>query len=233
MIAILGKDATAGLVSLLVLWPLLVFTEILRVGGLDLGLVLVNSCFILVLTIGSVLANEIEEETNGGYRIFDGLPARRAEIVSAKFAGALLLALAFAATHMALVEIWGTEPDQTRHIRTVVLSSGALSLIIVGVLYVGVFSLGLAKAVAFLGISLWLVSATFIISVTFLGWNVDSSLGGVVEVVGRADHAVILSVGLLFYGLSWLIAVRCFSFGFGEALRRRRLIGRATSPECS
>jgi hypothetical protein len=229
MIAILRKDATAGLVSLLVLWPLLAFTEILKVGGLDLGLVLVNSCFVLVLTIASVLVNEIEEETNGRYRIFDGLPAKRSEIVGAKFSGALLLTLTFAASHMALVAVWSTEPDQIRHIRTVILSCGVLSLIAVGVLYVGVFSLGLAKAVAFLGISLWLVSATFIVSVSFLGWNVDSTVGGVVEIVGRADHAVIFTVGLLFYGLAWLIAVRCFSLGLGEPLRMPRLMGAATS----
>ncbi len=225
MIAILSKDATAGLVSLLVLWPLLAFTEILKVGGLDLGLVLVNSCFVLVLTIGSVLVNEIEEEANGGYRVFDALPARRAEIVGAKFAGAMLLTLAFAASHTVLVAVWGTELDQLHHIRTAILSGAVLSLIVVGVLYVGVFSLGLAKAVSFLGISFWVVSATFIVSVTFLGWNVDSSVGGIVEIVGRADHAAILTVGLLFFGLAWLTAVRCFRFISDEVFRRPRWVG--------
>jgi len=225
MIAILRKDATAGLVSLLVLWPMISLAEILSVGGLDLGLVLVNSCLVLLLTVGSVLVNEVEEETSDGYRMFESLPVRRAEIVRAKFSGAFMLTLAFATSHMVLVAVWGTDPEQIHHIRTAIFSTGVLSLVAIGVLYVGVLVLGLARTVATLGASLWVVSAGFIVSVTFLGWNVDSSVGGLVETVGRADHAVILSVGLLFYGLAWQTAARCSSFAFVDALRRSRSVG--------
>ncbi|MFC1662041.1 ABC-2 transporter permease, partial [Gemmatimonadota bacterium] len=159
MIAILRKDAAAGLLPLLVLWPVIAIAEILKVGGMDLGLVLFNSVLLVLLTVGSVLVNEIEEETNGGYKVFAGLPTHGAEIVSAKFLGAFLLTLAFATSHLAMATLWCTDPDRAFHIRTAILSSGVLSLSIVGVLFVGVFSLGLAKAMSVLGISFWLVSA--------------------------------------------------------------------------
>jgi hypothetical protein len=209
----------------LVLWPTITLAEILSVGGLDLGLVLVNSCLVLLLTVGSVLVSEIEEETNDGYRMFEGLPVRRAEIVGAKFSGAFLLTIAFATSHMVLVAVWGTDPEQMHHIRTAIFSTGALSLVAIGVLYVGVLVLGLARTAATLGASVWVVSTGFIVAVTFLGWNVDSSVGGLVEIVGRADHAVILGVGLLFYGLAWLTAAHSSSFAFGDALRWRRSVG--------
>ena len=215
ILAILRKDAPAGLLPLFVLWPVVAIAEILKVGGLDLGLVLINSVLLVLLTVGFVLVNEIEEETNGGYRTFDGLPAKRAEIVSAKFLGAFLLTLAFAGSHFVLVTLWCTDPDRSYHIRTAIVSSFALSLSILGVLYVGVFALGLARAMSFLGISFWLVSAVFIVMVTFLGWNVDSTVGGLVEMVGRTDHLVALSVGLLVFGLAWLTAVGLFRVGSG------------------
>jgi hypothetical protein len=215
MIAILRKDAAAGLLPLLVLWPVIAIAEILKVGGMDLGLVLFNSVLLVLLTVGSVLVNEIEEETNGGYKVFAGLPTHGAEIVSAKFLGAFLLTLAFATSHLAMATLWCTDPDRAFHIRTAILSSGVLSLSIVGVLFVGVFSLGLAKAMSVLGISFWLVSAVFIVTVVFLGWNVDSTVGGLVEVVGRADHMVTLMVGLILYCLAWLTAVGLFGVGSG------------------
>lgn len=213
MMAILRKDAAAGLLPLFVLWPVVAIAEIVKVGGLDLGLVLFNSVLLVLLIVGSILVNEIEEEINGGYRTFDGLPANRAEIVSAKFLGAFLLTLAFATSHFVLATLWGADPNRAHHIRTAILSSGVLSLCIVGVIFVGVFALGLARAMSILGISFWLVSAVFIVMVTFLGWNVDSTVGGLVEGVGRADHLVTLSVGLLLFGLAWLTAVGLFHHG--------------------
>ena len=210
MIAILRKDAAAGALSLFVLWPVVAISEILNAGGLDLGLVILNSVLLILLTVGSVLVNEIEEEKNGGYRTFDGLPAIGAEIVGAKFLGAFLLTLAFATSHLVLATVWCTDLARAHHIRTAIFSTGALSLVLVGVLYVGVFSLGLARAMSILGISFWLVSAVFIVMVTLLGWNVDSTVGGLVEVVGRADHLVTLAVGSLFFGLAWLTATGLF-----------------------
>ena len=229
MIAILRKDAAVGLVCFFVLWPLLIGAELVSVGGLDLGLVLINSCFVLVFTVGSVLINEIEEETNGEYGIFDGLPVRRIEIVGTKFGGPLMLTFAFACSHWGLATFWGTQPEQAYHVRTVILASGVLTLMVVGVLYVGVFSVGLAKTVASLGISFWTVSASFIVAVTFLGWNADSAVGGVVEFVGRTDHGVLLLVGFLFYGLAWLTAVRCHSSRLAEVIRTRGWLGALVS----
>jgi len=205
--AILEKDARTWLLPLFVLWPVVVFAEIFKVGGLDLGLVLLNSLLLVFLTVGSVLANEIEEESNGGYRIYRGLPALGTEIVTAKFLGAFLLTLAFTGSHFVLANSWCADPDRVHHIHTAVLSSGVLSLTILGVLFLGIFTLGLAKAMSVLGISFWLVSAVFILLVTILGWNVDSTVGGFVEIVGRTDHMVTLAVGLLFYGLVWSMAV--------------------------
>ena len=212
MIAIIRKDAVAILVSLFVLWPVIVFTEILKVDGLDLGLVLINSCFVIVLTIGSILVNEIEEEINGGYKIFNGLPVRKVEIVNAKFLGAFILTLAFVTSHFILATFWSTDPDQMPHIQTVLVSSGVISLSVVGVLYVGVFVFGLTRAVSYLGVSFWIASAGFIILTIIFRWNVDSIMKGLVQTVGRADLFVTLSIGLLIYGLTWLIAIRFFGF---------------------
>ena len=210
MVAILRKDAAAGLLSLLVLWPVVAFAEILKMGGLDLGLVLFNSCLVILLTLGPALVNEIEEETNGGYRALDGLPAKRAEIVSATFLGAFLLTLAFATSHFALATFWSTDSDRAHHIHTVIISTGALSLSVLGIMYVGVFAFGLARAMSVFGISFWAVSAAFIVTVTLLGWNVDSAVGDLVEIVGRAGHLVTLSVGLFFFAFAWLTAVSLF-----------------------
>jgi len=219
MIAILRKDAPANLVSLVVLWPLIAFAEILIAGGLDLGLVLINSCLVVVLIVGTVLVNEIEEETNGGYRVFDGLPAKRTEIVNAKFLGTLLLTLGFTSTHYLLVTVWPVSLDQSPHIHTVIISSGVIALSAAGLLYTGVFLFGLSRAVSFLGISFWIVSATIIILVIVFGLNVSSVTGGFIQTLGRTNRLITLSIGLSIFGLAWLIAVRFVSYDFNRLFR--------------
>lgn len=216
MIAILKKDAPANLVSLAVLWPLIAGAEILMAGGLDLGLALINSCLIVVLIVGSVLVNEIEEETNGGYRIFDGLPARRAEIVNAKFLGALLLTLGFTSTHFVLATVWPVDSDQSPHILTVIISSGVIALSAVGILYVGVFLFGLSRAVSFLGISFWIVSATTIILAIVFRLNIGSVMRGFIQILGRTNRFITLFIGLSVFALAWLIAARFASIDFSR-----------------
>ena len=216
MIAILRKDAPANLVSLVVLWPLIAFAEILIAGGLDLGLVLINSCLVVVLIVGTVLVNEIEEETNGGYRIFEGLPVKRVEIVNAKFLSALLLTLGFTSTHYLLVMVWPVAPDQSPYIHTVIISSGVIALSAAGILYIGVFLFGLSRAVSFLGISFWIVSAIIIILAIVFGLNVSSVMGWFIQTLGSTNRLITLYTGLSVFGLAWLVTVRFVSLDFSR-----------------
>jgi ABC-type transport system involved in multi-copper enzyme maturation permease subunit len=217
--AILRKDAPANLVSLVVLWPLIAVAEILMAGRLDPGLVFINSGLIVILIVGSILVNEIEEETNGGYRIFDGLPARRAEIVNAKFLSALLLTLGFTLTHYVLTTAWSVNPEQSSHVLTIIVSSGVIALTAAGLLYVGVFLFGLSRALSFLGITFWIVSAIVIILAIVFNVNVNQAMRGVMQTLGRTDRMITVSIGLSVFIMAWLIAIRFVSVDFSQMFR--------------
>jgi hypothetical protein len=211
VIAILKKDAPANLVSLIVLWPLITGIEFLLAGGLDTGVVLINSCLITVLIVGSILVNEIEEEANGGYRIFDSLPTRRAEIVHAKFLSVLFMTIALASTHYLLASVRPMDPRQSSTVLMVVISSGVITLGAAGFLYIGVFLFGLSRAVSIIGISFWIISAILIILAVAAGLNVGSLIRSLVQTLGRTNRFLILAVGLSVFALTWLIATHAVS----------------------
>ena len=216
MIAILRKDAPSNLVSLAVLWPLIAGAEIVMAGRLDAGLVLINSCLIVALIVGSILVNEIEEETSGGYRIFDSLPTKRSDIVNAKFLGALLLTLGFTSSHYVLAAVWSVNPEPSPQIPTMIVVSGVIALSAAGILYIGVFLFGLSRAVSFLGISFWFVSAVIIILAIVFGLNTSSVTRGIIEILGRSNLVTTASFGLIAFATAWLISVRFAWFDFNR-----------------
>jgi ABC-type transport system involved in multi-copper enzyme maturation permease subunit len=216
MIAILRKDAPANLFGLAVLWPLIAGAEILMAGRLDPGLVLINSCLIVALIVGSILVNEIEEEANGGYRIFEGLPMKRSDIVNAKFLGALLLILGFTSSHYLLATVWSADREMPPQILTMIVVCGVIALSAAGLLYIGVFLFGLSRAVTFLGISFWFVSAVVIILAIVFGLNTSSVTGGIIQTLGRTNRMITASIGLIVFATAWFISARFAWFEFNR-----------------
>jgi len=107
--------------------------------------VIIGGVLILLLVFGAIFLNEQYEEKHKGYDLLAILPLTTREIVAAKF---LLVLLANAIFTGFLVLIFSFSDARTEELlaaRSYILLCGCCSLVLAGILYIGILGLGYTK----------------------------------------------------------------------------------------
>lgn len=188
--------------SLIVVLRLIIGSELSTV------FVIISGILVFVLVFGSTFTNEQYEEKNKGYMFLDTLPITAREITKAKFA-LVLLAVGLCVGLLLILISLSDSPGETAAIaRSYVLFMGAVSLILAGVNYIGIFAMGFTKYLVVVGVGWVTLSlAPMIILRTYEG-RMDVFRKNVLNFFIGIDWLVMIPSALVVYFILMLAAAK-------------------------
>ena len=139
---------------------LIVVLRLITGRELSTVFVIISGILVFVIAIGSTFTNEQYEEKNKGYMFLDTLPVSAREIAEAKFALVLLTVGLCVGLLLILISLSSSPRESADVARSYVLFTGIVSLILAGVNYIGIFTLGFTKYLVLVGVGWVTLSLT-------------------------------------------------------------------------
>jgi hypothetical protein len=187
---------------------LIVVLKLLTGKELSTVFVIISGIVVFVFVFGATFTNEQYEEKNKGYMFLDTLPVTAREIVEAKFALVLLAVGLCVGSLVALISIAGSTPQSTAAARSYVLFTGVVCLILAGVNYIGIFTLGFTKYLLVVGVGwLFLSLVPMIILRTYQG-RMDNLRETILNFFVAIDWLVVIPSALVVYFILMLVAAK-------------------------
>jgi len=193
---------------LVIIAMLIVILRIITGSELSPVFVIISGIFVFVLVFGSTFTNEQYEEKNKGYMFLDTLPVTAREIVEAKFVLVLLAVGLCVGSLVILISLSGSAPEMAAVSRSYVLFTGVVCLILAGVNYIGIFTLGFTKYLLVVGVG-WFTLSLFpmIIMRTYQG-RMNVLRETVFDFFTWIDWLVMIPLALVVYFILMLVAAK-------------------------
>lgn len=131
-----------------------------RLTGPDpftLNFVFTLAPYLFFVVLGAVYIHEQMEEKTNGYAFLQLLPIEASDIVVAKFVLVFLSILIYVAFHCAAFTKISSDPSYWRPSCSFLIINGNICLVLIALLYVGIFRYGYAKVVKYF-VFIWLVT---------------------------------------------------------------------------
>ncbi len=107
--------------------------------------IMLSSPLLLLLVLSSVITHERAEDKYNGYTFLQVLPLKASEIVGVKFLLMLLIDAAASFLILLLIPLIFETPVKTAVANGVILLIGNFSLLVVAMIYLGIYALGFTK----------------------------------------------------------------------------------------
>lgn len=160
-----------GLFYLGYILPFLLFSTLYWISekeAVDAGFVAVQLFWMWVFASGSISTSEQYEMKHNGYAFLEKLPLTDREIVTSRFLLVFFAILSLVIFNMFLFSFFKVSPSHLKLIRVFVLISGSFSLLLAGLLYLGVFKFGFSRMLKYFWIIAFAGAAIMIGSIEFL-----------------------------------------------------------------
>ena len=187
---------------------LIVVLRLITGRELSTVFVIVSGILVFVIAFGSTFTNEQYEEKNKGYMFLDTLPVSAREIAEAKFALVLLTVGLCVGLLLILIFLSSSPLESAEMARSYVLFTGVVSLILAGVNYIGIFTLGFTKYLVLVGVGWVTLSLTPMIILRTYEGRMDVLRETVLNFFAGIDWLVVVPSALVVYFLLMLVAVK-------------------------
>ena len=170
--------------------------------------VIISGIFVFFLVFGSTFTNEQYEEKNKGYTFLDTLPVTAREIVEAKYALVLLAVGLCVGFLVILISLSGSAPETMAIARSYVLFMGMICLILAGLNYIGIFTLGFTKYLIVVGVGWFTLSLIPTIILRTYQGRMDALKDSVFDFFTGIDWLVVIPLTLVVYFVLMLVAAK-------------------------
>jgi hypothetical protein len=170
--------------------------------------VIISGILVFLLVFGSTFANEQYEEKNKGYMFLDTLPVTAREITEAKFALVFLAVGLCVGSLVILISLSGSAPETITVARSYVILTGLICLILSGVNYIGIFTLGFTKFLVVVGVGWFTLSIVPIFLLRTYQGRMDVFRESVLSFFSGIDWLVIIPLTLVVYFILMLVAAK-------------------------
>lgn len=174
----------------------------------DAPVVLISGVLIFMLVFGSVFLNEQYEEKHKGYDFLDVLPVNAGEIVSAKFGLALVTVMAVEGYLLLLFSVSKVAPNDWNLVRSYILMSGVVCLILAALSYLGIFSFGYTKFAMIVMSFIVLLGFVPILIMKFYRDNLDVLIENILDSLRHVNWLVVIPLVLIGYFCLMFIAIK-------------------------
>jgi hypothetical protein len=190
---------------------ILILTAILRVtlGNENiLPLVLISGVLIILAVFGPVFFNEQYEEKHKGYDFLDILPVNASEIVLAKFGLVLVTVVAIAGYLLLLFSVSKVAPNDWVLVRSYILMSGVVCLLLAALSYIGIFSLGYTKFAMIVMSFFVLLGFVPILIMKFYRNNMDVLIENILAFLRDVNWLAVTPLVLIGYFILMFVAIK-------------------------
>ena len=190
---------------------IVILTAILRIAlGNEhvVPLVLISGVLVLMLVFGPVFFNEQYEEKHKTYDFLDILPVNASEIVSAKFGLVLVTAAATLCCMLLLFSVSKVAPNDWVLVRSYLLMSGTVGLLLAALSYIGIFSLGYTKFAVIVMTFVVLLGFVPILIMKFYENNMTVLVENILTFLRGINWAAVLPLALVAYLGMMVIAIK-------------------------
>ena len=170
--------------------------------------VIISGIFVFFLVFGSTFTNEQYEEKNKGYTFLDTLPVTAREIIEAKYALVLLAVGLCVGFLVILISLSGSAPETMAIARSYVLFMGMICLILAGLNYIGIFTLGFTKYLIVVGVGWFTLSLIPTIILRTYQGRMDALKDSVFDFFTGIDWLVVIPLTLVVYFVLMLLAAK-------------------------
>ncbi len=170
--------------------------------------VLISGTLILMLVFGSVFLNEQYEEKHKGYNFLDTLPINADEIVSAKFGLVLVTVIILASYLLLLFSVSKVAPNDWILVRSYILMSGVVCLMLAALSYLGIFSFGYTKFVMIVMSFIVLLGFVPILIMKFYRDNLDVLIENILSFLRHVNWLAVIPLVLIGYFCLMFIAIK-------------------------
>lgn len=187
---------------------LIVVLRLITGRELSTVFVIISGILVFVIAIGSTFTNEQYEEKNKGYMFLDTLPVSAREIAEAKFALVLLTVGLCVGLLLILISLSSSPRESADVARSYVLFTGVVSLILAGVNYIGIFTLGFTKYLVLVGVGWVTLSLTPMIILRAYEGRMDVLRENILNFFAGINWLVVIPPALVVYFLLMLAAAK-------------------------
>lgn len=190
---------------------ILILTAILRVtlGNENiLPLVLISGVLIILAVFGPVFFNEQYEEKHKGYDFLDILPVNASEIVLAKFGLVLVTVVAIVGYLLLLFSVSKVAPNDWVLVRSYILMSGVVCLLLAAISYIGIFSLGYTKFAMIVMSFFVLLGFVPILIMKFYRNNMDVLIENILAFLRDMNWLAVTPLVLIGYFILMFVAIK-------------------------
>ncbi len=187
---------------------LIVVLRLITGRELSTVFVIISGILVFVIAIGSTFTNEQYEEKNKGYMFLDTLPVSAREIAEAKFALVLLTVGLCVGLLLILISLSSSPRESADVARSYVLFTGVVSLILAGVNYIGIFTLGFTKYLVLVGVGWVTLSLTPMIILRTYEGRMDVLRENILSFFTGINWLVVIPPALVVYFLLMLVAAK-------------------------
>lgn len=148
MFGIVKKDCFFYLLAIFVIMPLVLLAEGIACKNISPAiLLLMNGFLIHIYLLGPVIIVEQQEDKDTGYAFLSRLPLLKTEIAAAKLFNPVCAYLVITCAHIGFLELIKLNDTEARLFSSILAYNAMLGIIIVELLYFGIFLLGLNRCV--------------------------------------------------------------------------------------
>lgn len=162
-------------------------------------LVLISGMLVFLTVFGPVFFNEQYEEKHKAYDFLDTLPVNASEIVSAKFGLVLLTVVATVGYLLLLFAVSKVAPNDWILVRSHILMSGAVCLLLTALSYIGIFSIGYTKFVMIVMSFFMLLGFVPVFIMRFYRDNMDVLIENVLAFLRNVNWLAVIPLVLIAY----------------------------------
>ena len=177
MFNIMKRSYRIFLVYFLFLIVILTAVRFLLGKELNILFTLLTGVALFMYTLGSLLSSEQVEEKNHGYAILSVFPVSSLEITAAKFLLPLVSSFTLTTSLILLFATFAAPAQDMLLVRSYFLLAAAAGLLVAGLMYIGIFSIGYTK---FVVVVLTITTALGLVPMLLLKRNRDNT-GEVIE----------------------------------------------------
>lgn len=190
------------------IYPLFNHDRLTGPDPLTLNFVFTLAPFLFFVVLGAVYTHEQWEQKSNGYAFLRTLPVKASDIVSSKFFLVLLSVLIYIGFHCVAFFKISTDPSYWKPSCSFLIINGNICLILVALLYVGIFRYGYNKVGKFV-IFLWLFILFSSIPINiFLLRRLGISRQEIIEKVIGLNWVIVTLVCVALYYLMMRIAIK-------------------------
>ena len=171
-------------------------------------LVLISGMLVFLMVFGPVFFNEQYEEKHKAYDFLDTLPVSAGEIVSAKFGLVLLTVVATVGYLLLLFAVSKVAPNDWILVRSHILMSGTICLLLAALSYIGIFGLGYTKFAMIVMSFLVLLGFVPVFIMRFYRDNMDVLVENILGFLRSLNWAALVPLVLIGYLVLMFIAIK-------------------------